>query len=188
MSKSQSYLLLQKQLLASQKHGVAGFTAGLIDDSNMYEWQVMGPQGTSYEGGVFKAQLIFPESYPQQPPKMRFTSKMWHPNIYDDGTVCISILHAPGEDQYGYERAAERWLPHRGVHIAQRHQHAVRMLNGLQMSTLPKNSRMTRKNLREKFKRQCVKAMRIWIYRHPMSKCYVYLKKHYLIYRFFFSF
>lgn len=36
---------------------------------------------------------------------------MWHPNIYQDGTVCISILHAPGEDQYGYEDAGERWMP-----------------------------------------------------------------------------
>jgi ubiquitin-conjugating enzyme E2 G1 len=32
------------------------------------------------------------------PPKMIFLTEMWHPNIYTDGTVCISILHAPGED------------------------------------------------------------------------------------------
>lgn len=36
---------------------------------------------------------------------------MWHPNIYTDGRVCISILHPPGEDQYGYEESGERWLP-----------------------------------------------------------------------------
>lgn len=36
---------------------------------------------------------------------------MYHPNVYDDGTVCISILHAPGEDKWGYEKASERWLP-----------------------------------------------------------------------------
>jgi len=27
------------------------------------------------------------------------------------GEVCISILHEPGEDKYGYERPEERWLP-----------------------------------------------------------------------------
>ena len=27
------------------------------------------------------------------------------------GDVCISILHEPGDDKYGYETAAERWLP-----------------------------------------------------------------------------
>ena len=42
---------------------------------------------------------------------MRFLTEMWHPNIYPDGRVCISILHAPGDDQYGYEDAGERWLP-----------------------------------------------------------------------------
>lgn len=45
------------------------------------------------------------------PPEMIFVSRMYHPNIYDNGKVCISILHSPGEDQYGYERASERWSP-----------------------------------------------------------------------------
>lgn len=31
--------------------------------------------------------------------------------VYSDGTVCISILHEPGEDRFGYEKAEERWLP-----------------------------------------------------------------------------
>ena len=109
----QSFLLLQRQLMELQQQSETGFSAGLIDDSNMYEWEVaiMGPQDSFYEGGFFNATLTFPESYPQQPPKMRFTSKMWHPNIHEDGAVCISILHEPGEDQYGYEDSAERWLP-----------------------------------------------------------------------------
>jgi len=36
---------------------------------------------------------------------------MWHPNVYPNGSVCISILHPPEEDKYGYEDAGERWLP-----------------------------------------------------------------------------
>jgi len=36
---------------------------------------------------------------------------MWHPNIYENGDLCISILHPPKEDEYGYEDAGERWLP-----------------------------------------------------------------------------
>ena len=31
--------------------------------------------------------------------------------VHKDGEVCISILHEPGEDKYGYEQASERWLP-----------------------------------------------------------------------------
>lgn len=31
--------------------------------------------------------------------------------VDQEGNVCISILHEPGDDKYGYEKAAERWLP-----------------------------------------------------------------------------
>jgi len=40
-----------------------------------------------------------------------FTCDLIHPNIYADGRVCISILHAPGDDPTGYETSAERWSP-----------------------------------------------------------------------------
>jgi ubiquitin-conjugating enzyme E2 G1 len=35
----------------------------------------------------------------------------FHPNIYTSGELCISILHPPEEDKYGYEAASERWSP-----------------------------------------------------------------------------
>ncbi|KAL3936147.1 MAG: hypothetical protein SGARI_002683 [Bacillariaceae sp.] len=47
---------------------------------------------------------------------MTFTSEMWHPNIHEDGKVCISILHPPGEDEYNSQESAdERWRPILGV-------------------------------------------------------------------------
>lgn len=95
------------------KNPVDGFSAGLADDTNLFEWQVtiMGPPDTLYEGGFFNARLSFPKDYPQSPPTCRFISEMWHPNVYPDGKVCISILHSPGDDPHGYESAAERWSP-----------------------------------------------------------------------------
>uniref|UniRef100_A0A4W5LZ35 Ubiquitin-conjugating enzyme E2 G1 n=1 Tax=Hucho hucho TaxID=62062 RepID=A0A4W5LZ35_9TELE len=63
------------------------------------------------EGGVFKAHLTFPKDYPLRPPKMTFITDIWHPNVDKNGDVCISILHEPGEDKYGYEKPEERWLP-----------------------------------------------------------------------------
>ncbi|EPQ55751.1 ubiquitin-conjugating enzyme [Gloeophyllum trabeum ATCC 11539] len=106
-------LLLRRQLTELMKHPVEGFSAGLVDENNLYEWEVMiiGPPDTLYEGGFFRARLSFPPEFPIQPPTMRFITPMWHPNIYADGKVCISILHPPGEDQYGYEDSGERWLP-----------------------------------------------------------------------------
>ncbi|KAJ3071215.1 Ubiquitin-conjugating enzyme E2 15 [Podochytrium sp. JEL0797] len=109
----QSSLLLRRQLKELSKNPVQGFSAGLFDDNNIYEWElmIMGPESTLYEGGFFKAKLSFPTDYPLLPPKMTFISDIWHPNVYPSGEVCISILHAPGEDKYGYESASERWLP-----------------------------------------------------------------------------
>lgn len=71
----------------------------------------MGPAGSVYEGGLFDALLQFPKDYPNEPPELKITSEFWHPNVYKDGKVCISILHASGADPHGYEQAAERWLP-----------------------------------------------------------------------------
>ncbi|PVU99182.1 hypothetical protein BB559_000947 [Furculomyces boomerangus] len=113
MSFEQSSLILQKQLQELIKHPVEGFSAGLVEDSNIYEWEIMiiGPPDTPYEGGFFHSRMSFPKDYPMMPPKLKFLSEIWHPNVYPDGTVCISILHPPGEDQYGYEQANERWSP-----------------------------------------------------------------------------
>ncbi|KRX34917.1 Ubiquitin-conjugating enzyme E2 G1, partial [Trichinella nativa] len=113
MSESQSALLLRKQLAELKRKPVDGFSAGLINDNDVYHWEVLiiGPADTPYEGGFFKALLDFPREYPLRPPKMKFITEIWHPNIDKDGNVCISILHEPGDDKYGYEKASERWLP-----------------------------------------------------------------------------
>eukprot|EP00884_Botryococcus_braunii_P022261 jgi/Botrbrau1/8719/Bobra.0311s0029.1 len=113
MAFDQATLLLRKQLKELSRKPVEGFSAGLVDESNVFEWVVtiMGPPDTYYEGGFFHARLTFPPDYPQSPPTCRFTSEMWHPNVYHDGRVCISILHSPGDDPHGYEKASERWSP-----------------------------------------------------------------------------
>ncbi|ACO66405.1 predicted protein [Micromonas commoda] len=109
----QAVLLLRKQLKELSRNPIEGFSAGLIDDSNVFEWEIMimGPPDTMYEGGFFRANMVFPKDYPNNPPSVRFVSEMWHPNVYNDGKVCISILHSPGDDPLGYEQANERWSP-----------------------------------------------------------------------------
>jgi len=91
------------------------FSCGLIDENDIFKWRVtiIGPSGTPYEGGIFPTEIIFPDDFPNMPPKMRFLCPMWHPNIGKDGKVCISILHDPGDDEnnFGYESRNERWLP-----------------------------------------------------------------------------
>jgi len=90
-----------------------GIAAGPITEDNFLEWEavITGPEGTPFQDGVFVAKLTFPQDYPLNPPKMKFLSDLFHPNIYPDGRVCISILHPPGKDPTGYESSSERWSP-----------------------------------------------------------------------------
>ena len=110
--------ILSKELERLQNADDLGASVGLVDDDNLFNWSVIfeGPSDTLYEGGFFKALLKFPEDYPSNPPEMKFVTEMWHPNIYPDGKVWISILHPPGTDQYNeQETADERWRPIFGI-------------------------------------------------------------------------
>jgi len=92
---------------------VEGIEVDIPDESDMYTWNVYleGPRETPYEGGIFQGVMTFPKEYPMTPPELHFKTDIWHPNVYKDGKVCISILHPPGEDEMSGESAAERWLP-----------------------------------------------------------------------------
>lgn len=59
--------------------------------------------------------MTFAKDYPYVPPTFRFKTLIYHPNIYPDGRLCISILHSPGEDEMSGEAASERWSPLQGV-------------------------------------------------------------------------
>jgi ubiquitin-conjugating enzyme E2 R len=109
--------LLQQQFKKLMTDPVEGFAPEIPDDSNLYNWRIYleGPKDTIYEGGVFQLNMSFPRDYPMAPPELRFISDFWHPNVFPDGKVCISILHPPGEDEMSGERPEERWLPTQSV-------------------------------------------------------------------------
>jgi ubiquitin-conjugating enzyme (huntingtin interacting protein 2) len=51
------------------------------DDINHLKGSFMGPVGTPYEGGRFEVDIKIPNEYPFRPPAMKFTTKLWHPNV-----------------------------------------------------------------------------------------------------------
>lgn len=72
----------------------AAIRAGPIDETNLYLWWgiISGPAGTPYEGGQFNVIIEFPTEYPFKPPKLKFQTRIFHPNISRKGTVCVDIL------------------------------------------------------------------------------------------------
>lgn len=45
-----------------------------------------------YSGGVFFLAIHFPTDYPFKPPKVNFTTRIYHPNINSNGSICLDIL------------------------------------------------------------------------------------------------
>lgn len=69
-------------------------TAGPIDEANVYKWggTIIGPSDSPYAGGLFLLEIEFPVDYPFKPPRVSFTTKVFHPNVNANGGICLDIL------------------------------------------------------------------------------------------------
>eukprot|EP01139_Manchomonas_bermudensis_P023529 Amastigsp_a841229_1799.p1 type:complete len:211 gc:universal Amastigsp_a841229_1799:672-40(-) len=116
MAAGMAQRLLMKQFKDIASSPIDGANVNLIGE-DIFHWEVYmaGPPDSACENGVFRAVFKFPADFPYSPPTMQFTTPMWHPNVYPDGRVCISILH-PAVDEFGSgESLNERWLPSRSI-------------------------------------------------------------------------
>lgn len=74
---------------------ISGLQAKLVSESDLLHWkgEIKGPQGTPYESGKFIVDINLPADYPFVPPKMKFDTQIWHPNISSQsGAICLDIL------------------------------------------------------------------------------------------------
>ncbi len=83
-----------KEVVKSEEVKQSGVQLELVDD-NLTELvgTIAGPMDSPYQGGVYKLEIKVPDSYPFNPPKVRFATKIWHPNISSvTGAICLDIL------------------------------------------------------------------------------------------------
>ncbi|KAN0119332.1 putative ubiquitin-conjugating enzyme E2 [Hyaloscypha variabilis] len=62
------------------------------DNLRYFDVMIHGPTQSPYEGGIFKLELFLPDDYPMTPPKIRFLTKIYHPNIDKLGRICLDVL------------------------------------------------------------------------------------------------
>ncbi|XP_055452981.1 ubiquitin-conjugating enzyme E2 D4-like [Psammomys obesus] len=86
---------IQKELLDLTYDPPAHCSAGPVGE-DLFNWQatIMGPDDSPYQGGVFLLDIHFPSDYPFKPPKIAFTTRIYHPNINRKGSICLDILRS----------------------------------------------------------------------------------------------
>ncbi|CAH1099572.1 unnamed protein product [Psylliodes chrysocephalus] len=83
-----------KEVIKSEEVAKCAIKVELLNDSyTELKGEIAGPPDTPYEGGNFVLEIRVPETYPFNPPKVRFITKIWHPNISSvTGAICLDIL------------------------------------------------------------------------------------------------
>jgi len=84
---------IAKELRDLEKEPPSNCSAGPVGE-DMFHWKgtIIGPSDSPYAGGVFWLNIHFPSDYPFKPPKITFDTRIYHPNINRNGSICLDIL------------------------------------------------------------------------------------------------
>ena len=89
---------LAKELIAlnrfKQRDSNRLYNAYPSDPENLFMWiaKIKGPEDSPYENGVWELEMTFPSDYPIEAPQIRFITPIAHPNVGEDGEICLDIL------------------------------------------------------------------------------------------------
>ncbi|XP_076911106.1 ubiquitin-conjugating enzyme E2 20-like [Bidens hawaiensis] len=92
---------LQSELMVLMMSGESGISAFPVDD-NIFSWRgtISGSKDTVFEGTEYKLSLVFPNDYPFKPPKIKFETGCFHPNVDVFGNICLDILQDKWSSAY----------------------------------------------------------------------------------------
>ncbi|KAF4355297.1 hypothetical protein CsatB_025407 [Cannabis sativa] len=85
---------IQNEIRNTKLNPPTHISYGKVVDHDYFHFQgaIIGPCDTPFEGGVFFVSIKMPYNYPFKPPKVVFLTKVFHPNISEDGTIHIDFL------------------------------------------------------------------------------------------------
>jgi ubiquitin-conjugating enzyme E2 D/E len=85
---------LKKEYENVLSYNCSNISANPVDVDNLLLWTatIVGPNGTPYENGRFILEIKFPPEYPFRPPKIKFITPIYHPNINSNGDICLDFL------------------------------------------------------------------------------------------------
>lgn len=107
MSSTDLNVTAQKRLILDYKAIASSPPENIIASpykDNLFRWAaiIIGPSQTPWEGAVIRLELNFTSEYPTKPPAVKVLTKMFHPNIFNNGNICLDLL-------------SSKWTPALGV-------------------------------------------------------------------------
>ncbi|KAN0027158.1 hypothetical protein ACTFIU_009843 [Dictyostelium citrinum] len=79
-----------QRLMTEPAPGISATPA--TDNFRYFKVAISGPLDSPFEGGIFNLELFLTDDYPMSAPKVRFLTKIYHPNIDKLGRICLDIL------------------------------------------------------------------------------------------------
>ena len=99
--------VVQAELVQYAEDDTLQFTIDSDGKLNELRVTLVPPQGTPYEDGNFFLTINIPPQYPSTPPTIKFETKIYHPNINEEGKICLEQLKSEWRPDYTLRHAID---------------------------------------------------------------------------------